>query len=60
MRECTHSPQTTKLPAFIQRLAREFADDPDRHPEDVEGLVSSRSEDESLGHLYTILQAEWR
>ena len=60
MRECTHSPQTTKLPAFIQRLAREFADDPDRYPEDIEGLVSPRSEDEGLGHLYTILQPEWR
>ena len=60
LKECTHSPQTTKLPSFIQRLARDFAADSDRHREHAEGLISPRSEDEGLGHLFTILQPEWR
>ena len=59
LKMCTHSPQTTKLPAFIRRLAREFAADPERHPEQAGGLISPRSEDEGLGHLFTILQPEW-
>ena len=60
LKECTHSPRTIKLPAFIQRLAREFATNPDRHQERADGLISPRSEDKGLGHLSTMLQPEWR
>ena len=56
LRECTHSPQTTKLPAFIQRLASEYAADPDRRPDD---LISLRSEDEHFGHYFNMLQPKW-
>lgn len=56
LKECTHSARTTRLPAFIQRLAKEYATDPDRR---LKGLVSPRSEDEGLGQLFTILQPEW-
>ena len=56
LRECTHSPQTTKLPAFIQRLASKYAANTDRRPDD---LISLRSEDEHFGHYFNILQPEW-
>jgi len=60
MKECTHSPRTTKLPAFIQRLAKEYAADPDRRPEPEGDLISPRSEEDAeFGHLFTILQPEW-
>ena len=56
LKGCTHSPQTTKLPDFIQRLASEYAANPDRRKDD---LISTRSEDEHFGHFFTILQPEW-
>ena len=60
LKECTYSPCTTKLPAFIERLAQEYAADVQERPVEDDGFASPGSGDEGFGHLYTILQPEWR
>jgi hypothetical protein len=60
LKECTHSPCTTKLPSFIERLARKYAADAQERLVENDGFVSPGSRDEGFGHLFTILQPEWR
>lgn len=60
LKECTYSPRTTSLPAFIERLAQEYAADVQERPVEDDGFASPGSGDEGFGHLFTILQPEWR